>query len=237
MHSFARFPLAKLQGLGGKPVAATVIRCASSLCLLVGVLVFAQPAQAHHPFGSEAPQTLLAGFLSGLGHPVIGLDHLAFIIAIGLVAAAQGRRGRWLPWAFVIATVAGTGMHLARWNLPAVELGITLSVAGFGLILALGRRMNGWGLLILVALAGLFHGFAYGEGVIGAEMTPTLAYLIGFAGVQGAIATGTRLIARQLLQPLQTTNPDLAASGLSLRFAGFTLLGIGAAFVSGVVLG
>lgn len=232
------------QRLGAWPLAPmNFTRWGSSLCLWVGLVFFAQPAQAHHPFGGEAPKTILEGLLSGLGHPVIGLDHLAFIVAIGLVAAAQGQRGRWLPLAFVIATVAGTGLHLASWNLPALEVVITLSVVGCGLVLALGRRFNGWGLAAVAAFAGLFHGFAYGEAVIGAEMTPLLAYLIGFAAVQWAIATGVSLGARQLLSRTDVTSATVTSEtpsptgALPLRFAGFTLLGIGAAFFSGVVLG
>ena len=30
---------------------------------------------------------MLHGLLSGIGHPIIGFDHLAFVIAVGLIAA------------------------------------------------------------------------------------------------------------------------------------------------------
>ncbi|PKO63289.1 MAG: urease accessory protein UreJ, partial [Betaproteobacteria bacterium HGW-Betaproteobacteria-17] len=42
------------------------------------LLVASTSALAHHPMGGMTPQTLSQGLLSGLGHPVIGLDHLAF---------------------------------------------------------------------------------------------------------------------------------------------------------------
>ena len=38
----------------------------------------------------ETPTTLYEGLVSGLAHPVIGLDHLAFIVAAGLIAAVAG---------------------------------------------------------------------------------------------------------------------------------------------------
>ena len=41
-------------------------------------------AFAHHPLGGAAPETMLHGFLSGVGHPLIGFDHLAFVFAIGV---------------------------------------------------------------------------------------------------------------------------------------------------------
>ncbi|MGD1951584.1 MAG: HupE/UreJ family protein [Leptolyngbyaceae cyanobacterium] len=49
------------------------------------------PALAHHPMGGKTPSSFIEGFLSGVGHPVIGLDHLIFVIASGLLAAAMGR--------------------------------------------------------------------------------------------------------------------------------------------------
>ena len=47
-------------------------------------------AEAHHAMGGTTPQTLAQGLLSGLAHPVIGLDHLAFTVAAGLLAARLG---------------------------------------------------------------------------------------------------------------------------------------------------
>ena len=38
-----------------------------------------EPAFAHHVVGGKMPVTFMDGLLSGLGHPIIGLDHLAAI--------------------------------------------------------------------------------------------------------------------------------------------------------------
>ena len=59
--------------------------------------------------------------MSGMGHPVIGIDHLAFVIAAGLVAALM-RRGVLVPIVFVLGSLAGTGIHLQALDLPAPEL-------------------------------------------------------------------------------------------------------------------
>ena len=48
-------------------------------------------ALAHHPLGGKIPSNFIEGFLFGVGHPVIGLAHLIFVIASGLLAAAVGR--------------------------------------------------------------------------------------------------------------------------------------------------
>lgn len=194
--------------------------------IAIAGLLFTTPALAHHPFGGETPSTAVEGFLSGLGHPVVGLDHLAFVIASGLLAAAMGHLS--IPVSFVAASLAGTGLHLMGLDLPAPEFMISASVLLFGALLALKQQPGTLVVAALAALAGLFHGYAYGEAVVGAEMTPLLAYLLGFAAVQMAIAVGAYGVADRLTS---------GKPALGLRFAGFTLAGIGAAFLSGVVLG
>ena len=52
-------------------------------------LTSAGTAFAHHPLGGMIPQNFMQGFLSGIGHPVIGFDHLAFVVAVGLIAASK----------------------------------------------------------------------------------------------------------------------------------------------------
>jgi urease accessory protein len=42
----------------------------------------------------------------------------------------------------------------------------------------------------LFAAIGVFHGYAYGEAIIGAEQTPLLSYLVGFAVMQYAVIVG-----------------------------------------------
>ncbi|MBE9140815.1 HupE/UreJ family protein [Nodosilinea sp. LEGE 07088] len=208
----------KIKQLGGLAVAA-----------VVGLLLAASPALAHHPFGGNTPTNAFEGFLSGLGHPVIGLDHLAFVVAAGLLAAVIGR-GLSIPISFVLASMAGTGLHLMGLNLPAPEFMISASVLLFGGLLAMREPPRTGVVVALAALAGIFHGYAYGEAVIGAGMGSVLAYLVGFASIQLAIASGSYWLAKRFGASEQ-------APSLSLRFAGFTLAGVGAAFLSGVVLG
>jgi urease accessory protein len=205
-----------------QPIAAFSLLSALFLSCLMAV-----PAGAHHPFGGDIPSNGLEGFLSGLGHPVIGLDHLAFVIAIGLLAATK-QNGFWLPIAFLCTAVVGTSIHLANVNLPAAEALIAISVLLFGIILVLPKQPS---LPILVGLgmvAGLFHGYAYGEAIVGAAVAPLVAYLIGFTLIQLLIALGFYFIAKRILHRTEF---------LGLRSIGFILCGAGAAFLSTVVLG
>ncbi len=162
-----------------------------SLAALFAVL--STPAFAHHPMSGKTPSTLFEGLLSGIGHPVLGLDHLAFVIGVGLAAVLIGSRFA-LPLFFIIATLAGTGLHLMAFDLPAVEFVISLSVAAVGLLLITGRMAPFAVFAGLFAIAGLFHGHAYGEAIFGAETTPVVAYLAGFGITQYAIAVVSGLV-------------------------------------------
>lgn len=190
-------------------------------------LFWAVPALAHHPFGGMTPTNAFQGFLSGLGHPVVGVDHVAFVVASGLVAALWPQ-GLVVPLAFVLCSMVGTGVHVLSWTLPAPEWFISGSVLAMGLLLTLRQRLPIVVVMALGAIAGLFHGYAYGETVVGAEMSPLVAYLLGFTLIQGAIAWAAYTLARRM-GALSDQRP------LGLRFAGFTLCGIGGALLSTLV--
>ncbi len=154
----------------------------ASLLTLVSTSAF-----AHHPMGGQTPSTLFEGLLSGVGHPIIGVDHLAFVVAVGIAAALAGSRFI-SPLAFIIATIAGTAIHVMAINLPAVEMMIAVSLVVLGAVVFIGKKMPVAALAGIFAIAGLFHGFAYGEAIFGAETTPLFAYLTGFGVTQYAIA-------------------------------------------------
>ena len=91
------------------------------LGVLAIAMMLAEPAWAHHPMGGTLPQTFLQGLLSGFGHPVIGVDHLAAIVGVGILAALAGRSAA-VVLAFSVAVIAGVGLHLTGIDLPASEL-------------------------------------------------------------------------------------------------------------------
>jgi urease accessory protein len=206
---------------------------AAAVLLSINFFLNAAPALAHHPTGGKLPANFAEGFLSGLAHPVIGIDHLVFIIAIGLLAALSNlsnKLGIMIPASFVTATALGAGIHLQRINLPAPELIISSSVLAIGIFLARESRTNLWLLIGLAAIAGIFHGYAYGESIVGAETSALGAYLLGFCLIQlGISAIAFYLGKRVLHQPNKSI--------LWLRFAGFTVCGIGFTFLSNIVLG
>lgn len=188
---------------------------------LSALMFSASAALAHHPMGGETPDTFVEGLLSGVGHPIIGTDHLAFILAVGLLAAIA-RAPIWAPMLFVGGTLFGCLAALGGVELAINEWLVLASVLILGGAVALGHKRFGPLEIGGFALAGLFHGMAYSEAVIGAETGPILAYLIGFALIQSLIAIGVMLAVRALWQ-----NEKLA---LNARLGGALVAGIGVAF-------
>jgi urease accessory protein len=182
------------------------------------------PAMAHHGMGGRMPSSFLAGFLTGLAHPLIGPDHFAFIVAVGLLAAVK-RQGILIPIAFVLFAMLGTGLHVLGLNLPAAELFVSGSILLFGWLLVIKDGPNTLIVVALAAIAGLFHGYAYGESIFGAEMIPLFAYLLGFTTVQMAISITVFAFSKAMLQRNQRQ------ASVPLRSAGLVLCGIGGAFV------
>lgn len=188
----------------------------------LALLLTALPASAHHMMDGQLPSNAFEGFMSGLAHPVIGLDHLAFVAASGLVAIGV-RRGWMVPVVFAIAALAGTGLHLQSWDLPFPEVMVSGSVVLFGALLALGRQLPLLGLGAIALVAGIFHGYAYGESIVGAGMVPLTAYLVGFTAIQLAIALGVRVVLVKATQ---------GAIVQPLRYSGFAIAGAGVAFLA-----
>ena len=207
-------------------ITGGVIIVALAIALFWGV----EPAFAHHPMDSATPSNFWEGLLSGFAHPIIGLNHFAFVVAIALLSAFHPY-GIAIPITFAIAAMGGTGIHLLTVDIPAVEMIIAASVLTVGTLLAIKDQANLKLVAAIAAVAGIFHGYAYGEAIIGAETAPLLAYLIGFTAIQIAIASAAIGFVRKTLTAWDQ-DPHL-----SLRFAGFAIGGIGAAFLTSSILG
>ena len=203
------------------------------IIIFVGVTLIlgVQPAYAHHPMGGATPANFSQGFLSGLAHPIIGLDHFVFVVAIGLLAALKNRLGIVIPVTLVLATLVGTVIHLMSLDLPVPELIIAFSVLAAGVFLARKNKTNLALLISFGAIAGVFHGYAYGEAIVGAETTPLNAYLFGFMLIQLVISAIAFYLGRLALEPVKET------SSLPLRFTGFLICGVGIAFFSTALFG
>jgi urease accessory protein len=164
------------------------------------------------------PTTLLEGLLSGLQHPAVGLDHLAFIVVLGVVAALT-RAGTPLILAFVATAAIGTYARAVNFDYPFVEQLVSLSVLVAGLLIALGLGAKKVLWLPLALIAGLLHGYAFGEEVLGADRPVIAAYMLGVTVVCSAILLAVMFLSSKFL-------PDAGSRALRLAGAFVGVLGV-----------
>jgi urease accessory protein len=175
----------------------------------------ASSALAHHAMDGETPTTSMQGLISGLAHPVLGLDHLAALIIVGLLAARFASGSLALPVFWIAGMGVGAFAHMRGIDLPGGELLVAGSVVLLGVIGFLRPTLPLPALGALFGLAGFAHGHALAESIIGAEAGVVGAYLIGLVAIQAAITVGTILMVRRLLAT-ETPAPRLAAAALGL---------------------
>ncbi len=144
------------------------------------VLALATPAFAHSETGTTA------GFLTGVLHPVSGLDHVLAMIAVGLWGAQLGAPAIWLlPVTFPLVMALGGMLGLLGMPLPGVELGIAASAILLGAAVMTERRPPLFVATALVGLFAVFHGHAHGT-----ELPPGesgLLYSLGFVVATGCL--------------------------------------------------
>lgn len=181
------------------------------------------PALAHHPLGGMPMETFAHGVLSGVGHPVLGFDHLFFIALIGVAALFTGRRYA-APGAYIAAMLAGTLAMSMGLALPAVEIVIGLSLLALGAVVLSGRALGLLPALALFAGFGLFHGSAFGGSIAGQEggaaTAVLLGYLIGLGVVQYAIALAAGWVVGTALKAKD-------AAAMPARLSGAVVAGVG----------
>ena len=93
------------------------------MALLLGLMITLAPAARAHVESGGA-----GSLLSGLLHPVTGLDHVVAMVAVGLWGAVLAAPAIWLlPAAFPMVMALGGLIGLLGLPLPGVEVGIAIS--------------------------------------------------------------------------------------------------------------
>jgi urease accessory protein len=148
--------------------------------LLFTLLLYAQVAQAHVNKGEAV------SFLSGLKHPISGLDHVVAMIAVGLWGAQLGAPAIWvLPVAFPMVMACGGMLGLLGLPLPGVEIGIAASAILLGAAVMMELRPPIALAALLVGFFAIFHGYAHGTELPAGESG--LLYSLGFVMATGCL--------------------------------------------------
>lgn len=180
----------------------------ASALLLSPALAFAHPGHDH------------AGVMSGIAHPIFGLDHLLAMVAVGLWAAQQTGQARWaLPLTFVATMLLGGLIGFAGIDMPLMETGIAGSVLALGVLVALAVRLP------LAVAAGLTALFALSHGVAHGLELPALSspwgYAAGFVAATAALHGIGYVVARNLPQ---VAAPLVRIAGAASALTGAWLL-------------
>lgn len=143
------------------------------------LVLTAIPAAAH-------TGSLGGGFLSGLGHPLFGADHVVAMVAVGLWGAFLGTPAIFiLPVVFPLVMAFGGVLGILGVPLPGAEVAIAVSAVVLGLMVALAARPPLWAAAAVVGTFAIFHGYAHGaELPAGAD---AVAYSLGFVVATGLL--------------------------------------------------
>jgi len=188
---------------------------ASILAILLTLLPVA--AFAHTGLGTAHD------FSQGVVHPLIGIDHLLVMLAVGLWAALRGGKSLWLlPMTFLTAMVAGAAMAALGITITAAESWVAGSVMLAGVLVGRNVRTSlPWAMALVVLLA-IIHGYVHALELH--QDANALAYAAGF------------LLTTALLQGLAITAAVFAASRLKILAAALgvicTVVGTGLLLVA-----
>lgn len=164
-------------------------------------------AYAHPGHGS--------GALDGFAHPLLGIDHLLAMLAVGVWASRQDGHGKWMiPASFMLIMLLAAGVGMAGVALPAVESGIATSLLLLGLLLAFSVKLKPAIGTMLVAIFAVFHGHAHGV-EMPASAAPWL-YALGFMLATGLLHGLGIWLSRGLRQDgwlLRAVGAAVAAAG------------------------
>ena len=159
------------------------------------------------------------GLTQGILHPLLGIDHLLAMLAVGLLAAQFAGRQKWYaPACFVGGLIAGGALGLAGIQFSYMEVGIAISLICLGCALAVGKRLHLAAVLFASSAFGVFHGYAHGVEANGSTSTQLL-FMVGM------------LITTILLQLAGVGLGDLARRSsygtVSLRISGIIVTALG----------
>ena len=188
--------------------------------IVAAVFLGTGSASAHQLMGGNTLFTFANGLLSGAGHPIIGPDYLAFLLALG-IAVGVFRLSFVNPFVFVAAMICGVGLNVAGLAVPGIDLIVSVSVLLAGLMLIIDERIPPIGWMAVFIAAGLIHGYSYGDAIYGAEPLPLVGYVIGLMAVVTIMRLGMAFATRGLWK-LWSMAPRLA--GAAFCGVGFAAL-------------
>ena len=180
-------------------------------------------AFAHHSLGGMPMVTFADGLLSGVGHPLLGFDHLFFVALVGIAAIYTKQRFT-SPMVYIVAMLFGCYAMSTGIGLPAKEVIIGLFLLTLGAVVLSDKALSLLPAIAIFAGFGLFHGSAFGDAMAsqeaGIDGQVLIGYLVGLSAIQYAIALGAGWLVAKVLGAL-------TAQAIQARLAGAVVAGVG----------
>lgn len=192
------------------------------LALASAVLMLLGPdfAFAHDETGAAG-----GGFITGFLHPILGWDHVAAMVAVGLWGAFLGPPAIWLlPVTFPLVMALGGVLGIVGVPIPGIEFGIAASALIIGAAILLAWQAPLVVAAVIVGFFAIFHGHAHGTEMPGSASP--FAYATGFV-----IGTGLLHLAGIALGSLTSWQPGR----LAVRVAGGVIALAGLGFITGAI--
>ncbi|PWQ94412.1 HupE/UreJ family protein [Leucothrix pacifica] len=160
------------------------------------------------------------GLVSGFLHPLLGLDHVSAMVAVGILGAFLGRPALWvLPVVFPLVMAFGGVLGIMGVPIPFIETGIAASSIVLGLLIVFALKMPLWIAAVLVAAFAIFHGHAHGT-ELPSSVVP-LAYSIGFIVSTGLLHLGGIAIGELIRWPIGKIIARAMGGVIALAGVGF----------------
>lgn len=165
-----------------------------------------------------------SGFISGFLHPLGGLDHVAAMVAVGILGAFMGKPAIWvLPITFPIVMAFGGVLGLLGVPVPGIEVGIAVSSIVLGTMIIMGTKPPLPIAITIVAAFAIFHGYAHGAEL--PQAANPVAYSAGFV-----ISTGLLHLAGiafgELIRMPHGVKIVRAAGGIIALAGGYFLMNV-----------
>ena len=158
------------------------------LYIFTGTLLHSKTSFAHHVMGGDIPVTFFQGLVSGLGHPIIDITHFSFICGMGLLCGLT-RKSYLLPLPFLVGAIGGISIQINTFGFQMPDVALAATLILLAALLLYVREMLFPVIVPIFLVCGTLHGYAYGEGILGAEQGPIAAYLLGLMIIQYGIAS------------------------------------------------
>ncbi len=102
------------------------------------------------------------GFMDGLAHPFLGMDHLLAMLVVGVWGALQTRKVWLAPTCFVIWLTIGTILGQHGFVVPLLEPVVAISVLVLGAMLTRPFKLSVSTALVFIGGFAVAHGMAHG---------------------------------------------------------------------------